>query len=240
MEKNKTAKYLKYAIGEIALVMIGILLALQVNNWNENRKQEKVEQEILISLQKELNINKRNLLFHIEKYQEQYDNGVFLMSLFIEKNDTISLHTLHSALGSIEETYSFEASDGTIKSIIASGKIELIQNSRLKSLITSFNGAVINATQEVENVQKLLHNRLWPVIDGKINSANRIRTYDGFENFPRGSYYSDYDWFFNSKEIEDIISNITSWHLTIYTDQNNLLRTIDTMLVLVGQEINNE
>ena len=38
MEKNKTGKYLKYAIGEIVLVVIGILIALQINNWNENRK----------------------------------------------------------------------------------------------------------------------------------------------------------------------------------------------------------
>ena len=38
MEKNKTGKYFKYAIGEIVLVVIGILIALQINNWNENRK----------------------------------------------------------------------------------------------------------------------------------------------------------------------------------------------------------
>ncbi len=38
MEKNKTGKYLKYAIGEIILVVIGIMIALQVNNWNESRK----------------------------------------------------------------------------------------------------------------------------------------------------------------------------------------------------------
>ena len=38
MEKNKTGKYLKYAFGEIVLVVIGILIALQINNWNENRK----------------------------------------------------------------------------------------------------------------------------------------------------------------------------------------------------------
>jgi len=38
MGKNKTGKYLKYAIGEIILVVIGILIALQINNWNESKK----------------------------------------------------------------------------------------------------------------------------------------------------------------------------------------------------------
>ena len=40
MEKNKTAKYLKYAVGEIVLVVLGILITLQVNNWNEAQKKE--------------------------------------------------------------------------------------------------------------------------------------------------------------------------------------------------------
>jgi hypothetical protein len=41
MAKNKTGKYFKYAIGEIVLVVIGIIIALQINNWNENRKKLK-------------------------------------------------------------------------------------------------------------------------------------------------------------------------------------------------------
>ena len=45
--------YLKYAIGEIVLVVIGILIALQVNNWNEERKNRGREENILIGLQKE-------------------------------------------------------------------------------------------------------------------------------------------------------------------------------------------
>ena len=47
MGENKTGKYLKYAIGEILLVMIGILLALQVNNWNESRLERKEEIQVL-------------------------------------------------------------------------------------------------------------------------------------------------------------------------------------------------
>jgi hypothetical protein len=47
METGKTGKYLKYAIGEIVLVVIGILIALQINNWNENRKQQ-IQQTLLL------------------------------------------------------------------------------------------------------------------------------------------------------------------------------------------------
>jgi hypothetical protein len=48
--KNETGKYLKFAIGEILLVMIGILLALQVNNWSENRKSSIASKEIYNNL----------------------------------------------------------------------------------------------------------------------------------------------------------------------------------------------
>jgi len=52
--ENKTGKYFKYAIGEIVLVVIGILIALQINNWNENRKDRFIEKKILQSLNNDL------------------------------------------------------------------------------------------------------------------------------------------------------------------------------------------
>lgn len=52
ISKNQMGKYFKYAIGEILLVMVGILLALQVNNWNENRKEADRRQDFLVELRK--------------------------------------------------------------------------------------------------------------------------------------------------------------------------------------------
>jgi len=54
MEQNKTGKYLKYAIGEIVLVVIGILIALQINNWNESRKQKKQIHTNILSIAKDI------------------------------------------------------------------------------------------------------------------------------------------------------------------------------------------
>ena len=54
MEKNKTGKYLKYAIGEIILVVIGILIALQVSNWNERKKIDQSTKDHLAILKENL------------------------------------------------------------------------------------------------------------------------------------------------------------------------------------------
>ncbi|WP_228850945.1 DUF6090 family protein [Aegicerativicinus sediminis] len=59
--ENKTSRYLKYAIGEIVLVVVGILIALQINNWNEHRKENAFEAKMLIELQNGLSQNIQQL-----------------------------------------------------------------------------------------------------------------------------------------------------------------------------------
>lgn len=67
MEKNKTGKYFKYAIGEIVLVVIGILIALQINNWNEQNKIDK-------SINSHLEILKQNLIEDQAQLQSLKEN----------------------------------------------------------------------------------------------------------------------------------------------------------------------
>lgn len=61
LSQNKVTRYLVYALGEILLVVTGILIALQVNNWNESRKQEKISEQTLQSLEEEINEARSNL-----------------------------------------------------------------------------------------------------------------------------------------------------------------------------------
>jgi len=62
MSENKTGKYFKYAIGEIVLVVIGILIALSINNWNEARKEKIQERKVLIELKKSLENNCKEMI----------------------------------------------------------------------------------------------------------------------------------------------------------------------------------
>ena len=64
---SKTRSYLFYAIGEIALVVIGILIALQINNWNEWRKDRLKEVKILKELSENLQINIQRLNTNIKR-----------------------------------------------------------------------------------------------------------------------------------------------------------------------------
>jgi len=68
--ENKTSKYFKYAIGEIALVVIGILIALQINNWNEKRKEKFAERELLTYTLENLKTDSLSLVALINKTED--------------------------------------------------------------------------------------------------------------------------------------------------------------------------
>ena len=89
MEQNKTARYFKYAIGEIVLVVIGILIALSINNWNEGRKGRILELQYLEGIKTDLESD----LPHIENRLRAILRKLSIM----RKIDTIYINT-----GSIE------------------------------------------------------------------------------------------------------------------------------------------
>lgn len=71
LSQNRFSKYMLYAIGEIVLVVIGILIALSINNWNEDRKEAILEKEMLIKIKNALTSDLENQFeFHLERTRE--------------------------------------------------------------------------------------------------------------------------------------------------------------------------
>jgi len=98
MEKNKTGKYLKYAIGEILLVVIGILIALQINNWNENQKSKKDERYILTEVLKNLKEDS-GFVDDIILQRQKTKNAIIPLRKFVSSetiyNDSLQFHLVN-------------------------------------------------------------------------------------------------------------------------------------------------
>jgi len=80
-DDNKPLKYMRYAIGEIVLVVVGILIALSINNWNDERKGSQAEYAILINLKKDFEVNKETLILQNEDMQGQIEQINILLDL---------------------------------------------------------------------------------------------------------------------------------------------------------------
>ena len=140
MEKNKTEKYFKYAIGEIVLVVIGILIALQINNFNNNRQEIKIEQEYLLSLQTEYETNLEKINFSLQKNKERVNAVEDMLTLF-DANvlDTISDKAISDILYSVfSGDATFQPSKGVLTDIISSGNLNVIKNKKLRQRLASF------------------------------------------------------------------------------------------------------
>ena len=100
MSENKTGKYLKYAIGEILLVVIGILIALSINNWNERQKLQVEEQKLISALIKEIESNIEKIKSTIEGNQTIFrGSSDFLESVAYNKDVNVDPTTFSQLFG---------------------------------------------------------------------------------------------------------------------------------------------
>ena len=137
MEKNKTGKYLKYAIGEIVLVVIGILIALSINNWNQNQKDRKLGDDYLLRITSELEMDKSILNQKInlaDKLSSEYLDFIRKMYETQEnKEDFIRLSS--STEWNVDELI---LTDIAYSEMVNTGKFDLIRKSSLKDKITKY------------------------------------------------------------------------------------------------------
>ncbi len=178
METGKTRRYLKYAVGEIILVVIGILIALQINNWNENRKTDIREQALLAGLKQELTGNLKELNRIFELNQKRNDGAHKLVSVLSPKKTTLSDVKISQLwYNALAREAVYKPSLGVLNEAISTGSLSIIKNIALRDFFSSiesdlqllktqeesvyqFRLECLKTTRELGNVRIALFNTL--------------------------------------------------------------------------------
>lgn len=152
---NKTSKYLLYAIGEIVLVVIGILIALQINNWNENRKLEVQELNFLKSFKVSLQADSTDRVQSIELHERARNS----MDILIDhmENDLPYRDTLKYHFSNMMTDWGLPYDFSTYEAL-KSNDLNLITNETLRS-------SIIDYYSYAEGSGTILKNRYTEVIE---------------------------------------------------------------------------
>ncbi|MFP4847279.1 DUF6090 family protein [Winogradskyella sp. PE311] len=151
--ENKTSKYFKYAVGEIILVVIGILIALQINNWNENRKERIKEKAYLTRLKEDLISDKKAIELNKNFYNDVFVAGSLVLSnLEGEADVTTSNWDILVAYFHASQIWPMLMQSSTYDELKGSGELSLIQNVTLRNRIPFYHGNGLKRYQQTMGI----------------------------------------------------------------------------------------
>ena len=135
IEEQKVRQYIYYAIGEIMLVVIGILIALQVNNWNEERILANERSTILENLNIEFSENLVELKISINRLDSLKTGLAELLAVMHDQPDTLSTDEFEILLENSFFTPTYSPSSFVLEELKNSGGLTRINDERLESLL---------------------------------------------------------------------------------------------------------
>jgi len=141
MEQNKTSKYLKYAIGEVVLVVIGILVALSINNWNQERKDHVLEKEYLSRLKEDIKFDiswsNTYILDRYKRKVESLEKGkAYYQGNYIIKDTLQFLKNI--SYGGAFGYASWNLNKNTYNELISTGNLRKIESDKLRNEIINY------------------------------------------------------------------------------------------------------
>ena len=239
--EGNVGRYLLYAAGEIMLVVIGILIALQVNNWNEERINRVQEQQMLLNLRDEIKNNQRELRRDNELNAKSLDAWYHLLDV---NRANYSGEETDSLIGHAFNFATFDARTGVIDEIIASGSLKLIRDEKLKFMISQWSGELNDLREDVVIRRDFWINVAAPLFQTYLPIRNTDRTY------VRNDYNREhiiepvkvsnqnYDEFFNSIEVDGAIYNSYINQTYVHTNELNIAEDLIEFLDIVEANIN--
>jgi hypothetical protein len=151
LSENKFSKYLIYAIGEIILVVIGILIALQINNWNEDQKNTTIEHQLLTQMKSDLQTNLKDVEFNLRIQ----DTAVMSANLLLSHME--STKPYHDSLARhFSKTFAWThivINQGSYETVKSKG-VDIISNVILRDEILNLFEGKLDFVKKYENIIK--------------------------------------------------------------------------------------
>ena len=236
LTENKFSKYLLYAVGEIILVVIGILIALWINTWNQNRLQDIEELKSLKFLKAEFEGN----LLKLDKNRNLHKTRLSAVNelLFTDFSNS-SLDKIDSLYKTSFYSWTYNPSFSSYNSIVSSGKMDKFSNDSLKIRISELKDLVADYQEDEENLWNHSKDELFEqeILNGKMLSEVK------FNLRPRTSSELSTDKLnyievFSNPQYRNKLT-ITILHLKLINDEGEVLRNeLVELNKMIGENIN--
>jgi len=237
LAEGKISRYLKYAIGEIILVVIGILIALSINNWNENRKSKKMANEVY-----------ENLLTSLQQDSIEVQRTIDLLTkslgtqrrLILSDSEQFSnLSNQKNIEGMVREisyaVMSFFPKNGVYNLLTSNNGMDLLQSKKIKSLLINLYDFQYKRYENVDAIiDHKYHYQLGPLIRKKIGFIGEYNSESEFKALK----HVDPNLF--KKHYKELVSECQDIYGVLSTGNNYLVQirtSINELLPLIRSEL---
>jgi hypothetical protein len=215
--ENKTSKYFKYAIGEIILVVIGILIALQINNWNQERSNSLKEKQYLNNLKQDF----KNQIIEINDqiiYEKKFlKNAKHILNSFNLQNNIRVDSLLVSSANALNDRRTFNAVNPTYTELLNTGDMKLINNETFKNELIVYQQDLERLAEVIKlNNSSFVDREFGPKIRDLVPYNFSFMNVKGFNTIDSLNYQGG----ISEKNLE-ILTNVTA---LLFEDNNRVMQ----------------
>lgn len=206
LAENRVTKYLVYALGEIILVVIGILIALQVNNWNEGRKEHRQGELLRQNIYREFVQNQQLLDTVVRQNQRAFEANLSLIDLVGSDAAGLARHNLDSLFYFALLSESYLPSKNTVEDALSSGRIDLIGDEALKNTLLRW-GTQLDLIKSYKSIQNDWQNQQLIPLMNRYVSLRQTDLYGSKPWARRSRVPFSYEPLFQLLEFENVLDN---------------------------------
>lgn len=241
LAENKIGRYLAYAFGEIILVVIGILIALGINNRNQRNIDAKNEQTYLLGLQEEFNTSKNKLTELIAVNRTNITSAEEIIGLMNQRDSLPSEEVLSKLLlNTFISDVAFNPNNSLLSEIINSGNLKNISNPDLRIMLTNWFATLEDISRQEEDLRHERENLLDVFRTNEYSIKTVLQQTGVYEhlNLPQDSDLSTNLQVLASREFENkLLIFIVTSHATEENHYAPLMVHINDILEAISKEL---